>query len=287
MPNAVAISEKPWSDYTEADYTLEQWYNACLITPPKNQLTSKAQCKLPVRTPNGTLSRAGVHAAAAALAGARGGVNATSEEKAKAAQALIRCYGQLDEKPPPSMGMMKQSALDSVKNFLAHYGVKGMKWGVRRERGPDGTVTGGKSSGAKPGSGETAPSSDTHMSADAERFVKTTQKQGHEMSDREIKEAVNRARMVQDYNKIFNDPNGELRQKVDSLRLQKDYAQLRAELHPSAMRKVNRFLKSMSNGYAAYDKLNKATGGELNKAVIDALGLGSKYTPKHLATTKK
>ena len=25
------ISEKPWGDYTEADYTIEQWHRACLI----------------------------------------------------------------------------------------------------------------------------------------------------------------------------------------------------------------------------------------------------------------
>lgn len=31
---------------------------------------------------------------------------------------------------------------DSTNNFLTHYGIKGMKWGVRRKPGPDGTVGG-------------------------------------------------------------------------------------------------------------------------------------------------
>lgn len=35
----------------------------------------------------------------------------------------------------------------TIGKFLAHYGIKGQKWGVRRDRGPGGTV----SSGAKKG----------------------------------------------------------------------------------------------------------------------------------------
>lgn len=31
--------------------------------------------------------------------------------------------------------------VEQVNNTLAHFGVRGMRWGVRRERGPEGTVT--------------------------------------------------------------------------------------------------------------------------------------------------
>jgi hypothetical protein len=123
------ISEKPWSDYTEADYTIEQWHAACLIHLHDGPPTSKSQCKLPVKTPNGALSRNGVHAAAAALAGARSPLKAPPEQKAKAASALRRYYSQLDETPPDSL---KQSAM-LIKNILEHHGVKGQKWGVRRK----------------------------------------------------------------------------------------------------------------------------------------------------------
>lgn len=35
--------------------------------------------------------------------------------------------------------------IEDPEEFLAHYGIKGMKWGVRRKRGSDGTVSGGLS----------------------------------------------------------------------------------------------------------------------------------------------
>jgi hypothetical protein len=120
------LSEKPWSDYTKADYTPEQWHSACLIHQHDGAPTSKAECKLPVKTPGGAVNRNACHAAAAALAGARGGVHASAEEKSSAAKSLIRLYHQMDEKPPPS--------LLSHSQFLEHYGKKGMKWGAKSSK---------------------------------------------------------------------------------------------------------------------------------------------------------
>jgi hypothetical protein len=136
------VSEKPWSDYTESDYTIEQWHAACLIHLHDGPPTSKSQCKLPVKTPNGALNRNGVHAAAAALAGARSPLKAPPEQKAKAAGALRRYYSQLGETPPDSL---KQSALDAVEEVLAHHGVLGMKWGHRSAQSTSSTGSGGSS----------------------------------------------------------------------------------------------------------------------------------------------
>ena len=114
------ISEKPWSDYTKADYSIEQWHAACLIHIHDEAPTAKSQCKLPVKTPNGALNRNGVHAAAAALAGARGGLKGVSDDQREtAASALRRYYAQLDEDPPDS---------------LTHFGIKGWQWAVRKEQ---------------------------------------------------------------------------------------------------------------------------------------------------------
>jgi hypothetical protein len=122
------ISEKPWSDYTKADYTPEQWHAACLIHFHDGPPTSKEECKLPVKTPNGALNRNGVHAAASVLAGGRGGVNAPADKIAAAKRSIVRLYGELGEKPPPSM------THSTIENILEHFGVKGMRWGVRRSR---------------------------------------------------------------------------------------------------------------------------------------------------------
>jgi hypothetical protein len=100
---AAAISEEPWSNFTAADYTLEQWRRACIITMPGGDPESKSTYKVPIKTPSGALSRAGVHAAAAALAGARGGVDAPAEQKAKARARLRSAYKQLGDTPPDSL----------------------------------------------------------------------------------------------------------------------------------------------------------------------------------------
>jgi hypothetical protein len=120
------LSEKPWSMYTKADYSIEQWHAACLIHQHDGPPTSKDQCKLPCKTPNGAVNRNGVYAAAAALAGARGGVQASARQKDAAARTVARYYKEMGKEPPPSI--TKHS---NTSEFIEHYGVKGMHWGIR------------------------------------------------------------------------------------------------------------------------------------------------------------
>ena len=101
------ISNRPWADFTEADYTPEQFCRAALIDlNPSGEPKTKGLCKLPVREPDGTLNRNGVHSAAGALAGARGGVQAPPDAKRTAARRLLATYGELDEQPPETVVRM-------------------------------------------------------------------------------------------------------------------------------------------------------------------------------------
>jgi len=98
------ISNRPWGQISEKDYeTAGAFCRACLIDLNPGDDKVKSLCKLPVYEPDGTLNRNAVHAAAAALAGARGGVDAPPEAKKQAAKRLLRLYEQLGETPPDSI----------------------------------------------------------------------------------------------------------------------------------------------------------------------------------------
>ena len=199
------ISEKPWSAYTKADYTIEQWHSACLIHLHSGPPTSKSECKLPVKTPGGALSRNGVHAAAAALAGARTPLQAPPEQKAKAARTLRGYYSQLGEEPPPSL--VKHSAFDVVEDILEHFGTKGMKWGVRRKSpsGPEAvTVRPSKFPGSKRlkttgGRGHPA----TREAVSARRIGQVGKKSGVQaLTDKELQEYARRIQLEQNVQRL-------------------------------------------------------------------------------------
>jgi hypothetical protein len=100
-----AVSDTPWSKFSAASYTPEQWRRACLVDTGDGPEDSKDRYKLPVREPTGALNRNGVHSAAAHLAGARtGGMGLAPEKKRGAAQKLAGLYrNQLHEDPPDSV----------------------------------------------------------------------------------------------------------------------------------------------------------------------------------------
>lgn len=96
------ISDKPWGQFSESDYTDAQYEAACILERGTGN-TAKERCALPVREPDGTLNRNGVHAAAARLAGAGGGVNAPASAKRTAARKLLSLYREIGDPPPDSI----------------------------------------------------------------------------------------------------------------------------------------------------------------------------------------
>jgi len=103
------VSTRPWSEITEADYEdAIDFCEASLINlneGPRDEWV-KAKCKLRVYEPRKmgrALNRNGVIAAAAVLAGARGGVDAPPEAKRRAARKLLQLYRELEMEPPESL----------------------------------------------------------------------------------------------------------------------------------------------------------------------------------------
>lgn len=94
----MSISEDKW-DGAAARYTPQQWKRACFIDSGQGDPGDKSRYKLPVRTPSGELSRAGVRAAAGRI----NQVDASADTKRQAAAALIRCYREIGETPPDSL----------------------------------------------------------------------------------------------------------------------------------------------------------------------------------------
>jgi hypothetical protein len=100
----MAISDAPWDGSASNYKDTASYCSACLIDlNPSGQDKTQANCKLPVKMPNGNVNKNALGAAAAALAGARGGVQAPSAEKIKAAKALLRYYSQAQMDPPDSL----------------------------------------------------------------------------------------------------------------------------------------------------------------------------------------
>ena len=85
------FSDAAW-DGAASNYSDTAAYcSACLIDLNEAGADKvQAKCKLPIRTPSGAVNKNALRAAAAALMGARGGVEAPPADKKKAARTLMR-----------------------------------------------------------------------------------------------------------------------------------------------------------------------------------------------------
>lgn len=104
-----------------------------------------------------------------------------------------------------------QSQLDQGKAFLEHFGVRGMRWGVRKRSGSD------KSSDDKGNKGDDGDSTKKESSkktgdSDSSHGKKTSNKKQdvNELSDAQLRDALNRLQMEKQYRELTSAPPGKL-----------------------------------------------------------------------------
>lgn len=93
-----AISESAW-DGSASRFDDDQWKAATIVDRGESYDTPKERYAVPIKEPNGDLSRAAVHNAAARI----DQVDAPAEAIASGKRKLVAAYRQLDEDPPESL----------------------------------------------------------------------------------------------------------------------------------------------------------------------------------------
>ena len=166
--------------------------------------------------------------------------------------------------------------MSSVDTFFAHFGVKGMKWGVRRSDAQLAKAAETRSSESGEGSSSSSSSSSANVSEDALRFIEKSQQPPVALTDQEIRQVLDRARITKQYNEIFNpetQPNSELRQKVEKLRLEKEFSQLNSEMNPSLASRLSSLIQNATKGFEAYQKLDEVSDNKLTNQIRKAFKL--------------
>ena len=150
------------------------------------------------------------------------------------------------------------------KDELYHWGIKGMKWGVRRYQNKDGTLT---AAGRKHYAGDGNAGEDA-QEPKTEYAPKRTGKNAEDYSDEELRARINRLQIGKAVPGSSRgrpisgriDPNKELKAEKERLQLQKDVKQLRKDVYSGQS-----FVKTVMTN-ASQQFLTKAASGAMSYA---------------------
>ena len=85
-----------------------------------------------------------------------------------------------------------------MENELYHFGIKGMRWGVRRYQNPDGSLTNAGKKRLKKGHASNEENDSSNKSNTKSSSTKTVK----DMSDDELRQAINRLQLEQQYKNL-------------------------------------------------------------------------------------
>ena len=136
--------------------------------------------------------------------------------------------------------------------YLRHFGIKGMKWGVRRYQNKDGSLTAAGRKRQAQDDNSSDGGGSKKKSASTESSSQPKKKSVKEMSD------------------------AELRDKINRLELEKRYSQLNPEQVSRGKKFVDKVVKDMVLP-AATDVGKQLIKSEITKLVNDKLGLEDEY----------
>ena len=152
--------------------------------------------------------------------------------------------------------------MTTVEEFIEHYGIKGMRWGVRRQPGPDGTVR----SATKKFKGKV----DVKEGERAKRGDKVNTPEG-QLTVTKVKGSGKGQGVEVEAKRKMTDQ--ELKETVNRMQLERQYSQLSAERNAGTRTRGQRIVESVAEiGVSVLkQQATKAANDVVGKAVNDRL----------------